>query len=126
MRIFPERIHHACGVDQRGAGVDGRGYSQSFRDFSFARATLDRRRGMHGDTTVTTQSNSHRKRNKLVDFRPEQVGFLAGPAQRHIALDRVGAELADILYAGRELFAISFQPSIIRVVLPASYMTCLS
>jgi hypothetical protein len=39
-------------------------------------------------------------------FAPSRSGLLASPAEGHVSLDRVGAELADFLHAGRQLFAI--------------------
>src|ERR1700704_5935386 len=61
---------------------------------------------MHRNATVATQGDGHRESDELADFRAKQIGLLASRAEGHVSLDRVGAELADFLHAGRQLFAI--------------------
>src|ERR1700730_4384561 len=61
---------------------------------------------MHRNATVATQGDGHRESDELADFRAKQIRLLAGRAEGHISLDRVGAELADLFHAGRQLCAI--------------------
>jgi hypothetical protein len=67
---------------------------------------LDRGLGVHRNAAVAAQGDGHRESDEFSDFRTEQIRLLASRAEGHISLDRVGAELADLFDANRQLTAI--------------------
>jgi hypothetical protein len=67
---------------------------------------LDRGLGMHRNTAVTARRDGDRESDELADFRADQIRLLASRTEFDKSLDRIGAELADFLHAGGQLFAI--------------------
>ena len=64
-RVRRQGVHHACGVHERGAGIDGDGNAQRFHDLFVGCAVLQRRMHMGGDASVTLAGHSHRQRDQF-------------------------------------------------------------
>jgi hypothetical protein len=106
MRIDIESIQRTGRVHQRRAGIDRDGDTQSLGDFFLGRTVANGRFGVDRDAAVAAQRNRDREGDELAGFRSEAIRLLASGAESEIAFDRLWAELANVLDAGRQLLAI--------------------
>src|SRR5215467_2302217 len=80
--------------------------AQGFGNFVLAGTELLRGRRVNGNTAVAAQGDRHGKRNQFAGLGVKMSRLRAGTAERHIALDSVRRELADLADAAENLVSI--------------------
>ena len=103
--IFVERVHHACGVDERCPGVDGNGDTQRFCDLFLGCTILDCGFGMNRNAAVTTCRDGDRKRMSSGIFATKSV-FRPAAVSTMVSLIVSGLIWATSCTVERQLFPV--------------------